>query len=403
MAHVLIVGAGPAGAALAHVLAHRGIEVTLVERQRDFDREFRGEVLMPGGLQALEDMGLGKALADLSSRPQESLSFYLNGELVFEQTLGIEAFGGRHPAAVSQPALLEMLVAEAAKSPGFRFERGASVKDLIVESGRVVGVRARSEDGEKQLRADLVVGADGRASVVRRHGGFESRHSSPPLDVVWCKLPLPEDWMGFHFYAGRGHLMIGYRSWDDSLQLAWVILKGTFGELKSRGMDQWIEEMANHVTPRLADHLRANRGSVKKPFLLDAVSDCVRSWSVPGALVIGDAAHTMSPVGGQGLNIALRDSVVAANHLVPVLSESPVDTSCLDAALLAIEKERMLEVKVIQRIQALPPKVVLSRAWWGEPLRRVIAALLRRESLRSRIVGRVGMIPAGVTDVKLDV
>lgn len=403
MAHVLIIGAGPAGAGLAHLLAHRGIDVTLLERQSDFAREFRGEVLMPSGIEALEQMGLAEAMSDVPSQSLSSVEIYINGRLLFHQDLDGEDFERFPPTALSQPDLLEMLVTEARKSGRFSFERGASVKDLLVEEGRVVGVRARTREGDRLFRADLVVGADGRASVVRKQGGFRESHSSPPLDVVWCKLPCPDDWHAVRAYAGRGHLLVGYRTWDGQLQLGWVILKGTFGDIKSRGIEQWIEEMANHVTPDLAAHLRANSNAVKRPFLLDTASDCVENWSVPGALLIGDAAHTMSPVGGQGLNIALRDTIVAANHLVPVLSEPTLDSERLEAALRAIQAERMPEVRQIQRLQALPPRIVLSRAWWGEPVRRALGTVVRSPWVRSRLGPRMSAFPFGVTDVRLSV
>jgi 2-polyprenyl-6-methoxyphenol hydroxylase-like FAD-dependent oxidoreductase len=403
MTHVLIVGAGPAGAGLAHLLAHRGVEVTLLERQRDFAREFRGEVLMPSGIEVLEQMGLAEALRAVPCQIQDSISIYLNRRQLFEQTFSLEALRGHFPSAISQPGLLEILVGEAGKSPNFRFERGVSVKDLWIEGDRVVGVRGRSEEGERSWRADLVIGADGRASVVRKHGGFVARQVNPPMDVVWCKMPVPTDWEGAQLHAGRGHLLIGYRSWDGNLQLAWVILKGTFGELKSRGIDEWVAEMAQHVPPALAAHLRTHADSVTKPFLLDSVSDCVDRWSVPGALLIGDAAHTMSPVGGQGLNIALRDTIVAANHLVPVLTDAKLDVSRLAAALHRIEAERMPEVALIQRLQAQPPKVMLSRAWWGEPVRSLLGLLLRSERLRSVLARPASVFPFGSTEVRLRV
>jgi 2-polyprenyl-6-methoxyphenol hydroxylase-like FAD-dependent oxidoreductase len=403
MPHVLIVGAGPAGASLAHLLAHRSVRVTLLERQRDFAREFRGEVLMPSGIEALEQMGLEQPLAAVPSCALRSLAAYLNGRPLLRGELDAETFMGRPPQAVSQPGLLEMLVAEAAKSPQFRLVRGASVKDLLVEGDRVVGVRAQTDDGEQRLRADLVVGADGRASVVRKRGGLPARRVDQPMDIVWCKLPCPEDWLGARLYAGRGHLLIGYRTWDDSLQLAWVILKGTFGELRSRGIEQWIEEMANHVSTEFAAHLRAHADAVQKPFLLDAVCDCVERWSAPGVLLIGDAAHTMSPVGGQGINIALRDTIVAANRLVPVLSQPTLDPDRLDAALRGIEQERMPEVSRIQAMQADPPRVMLSRKWWGEPVRWTLAALLKRPIVQSLVGRRAAAFPFGITDVKLEV
>ena len=403
MSHVVIVGAGPAGASLGYLLTRRGIKVTLLERRRDFSREFRGEVLMPSGIAALEQMGLRMQLATVPSYTQQMIDVYLNKRLLLSEPLDTGSPEDLRFIAVSQPALLEMLVTEAGTSSSFKLIRGASVKELIRDDGRVAGVRIRTDDDEQELRADLVVGADGRNSVVRKQAELRARQVSAPMDIVWCKLPCPDDWRGVRAYAGRGHLLVAYHTWDDTLQLGWVILKGTFGDLRSRGIEQWVEEMANHVSPDFADHLRTHRDAVHKPFLLDTVSDCVDRWSTPGALVIGDAAHTMSPVGGQGINIALRDAIVAANHLVPVLSQPEPDGNALAAALDAVEAERMPEVQHIQTLQAQPPKVLLSRAWWGKPVRRIVGALLSKPAVRQRAAGRVSAFLYGVTEVQLEV
>jgi 2-polyprenyl-6-methoxyphenol hydroxylase-like FAD-dependent oxidoreductase len=403
MSRVVIVGAGPAGASLGYLLSKRGVEVTLLERRRDFAREFRGEVLMPSGVAALQQMGLGAQLAEVPTYSQRKIDAYLNGRLLLSESLELEGSEGPRFMAVSQPALLEMLVEESAESASFNLIRGASVKELLTDGGRVGGVRIRTDDTEQDLQADLVIGADGRNSIVRRQAGFKDSHLSPPMDIVWCKLPCPDGWQGVRAYAGKGHLLIAYHSWDHSLQLGWVIMKGTFGDLRSRGIEQWVEEMANHVSTDFAAHLRAHSNEVDKPFLLDAVSDCVDSWSRPGVLVIGDAAHTMSPVGGQGINIALRDAIVAANHLVPVLSQTVPGESELVAALKAIEAERMPEVSHIQALQAQPPKLLLSRAWWGEPVRRMAAMLLSKPAVRKKAAGRIGDFLYGVADVQLRV
>jgi 2-polyprenyl-6-methoxyphenol hydroxylase-like FAD-dependent oxidoreductase len=267
----------------------------------------------------------------------------------------------------------------------------------------VTGVRIRTDEEERVLQADLVVGADGRHSAVRREAGMPARHVSPPMDIVWCKLPRPAGWSGVRAYAGRGHLLFAYQTWDDNLQLGWVILKGTFGELRSRGMEQWVAQMADHVSPDLAAHLRAHQDAVQKPFLLESVSDCVERWSTPGVLLIGDAAHTMSPVGGQGINIALRDTIVAANHLVPVFSGPQPGPDELQQALTAIEAERMPEIRQIQALQAQPPKVLLTRAWWGEPVRRLVGVLIGIPAFRARAGGTAELFFNGVARVELAV
>ena len=191
---VAIVGAGPAGAGLALLLASRGVPVTLIERQLDFEREFRGEVMMPSGLEALDAMGVRVEETALPQRRPTELEIYVERRRVLRLTASAALFGGRTPLMVSQPALLEHLVALAGRCEGFLFLRGAAVRDLLRENGRVSGVRVETPQGEQQLAARLVVGADGRASVVRRRGGFEARQRGTPLDIVWTRLPWPEGW-----------------------------------------------------------------------------------------------------------------------------------------------------------------------------------------------------------------
>jgi 2-polyprenyl-6-methoxyphenol hydroxylase-like FAD-dependent oxidoreductase len=400
MAHAIVVGAGPAGASLAFLLADRGIEVTLLERQRDFAREFRGEVLLPGGIDALQQMGLGERLQGVPQAQPKTVSLYFNQRLVLEAALDPAFFAGRPALAVSQPALLEALVDEAAKRPTFHLLRGALVRDLLREGGRIVGVRAQTENGERTLRGDLVIGADGRASVIRRRGGFGAEEQAPPMDVVWCKVPALGDFRDARAYVGRGHLLVAYHTWDGHLQIAWAILKGTFGEIRRGGIEQWVEEMAAHVTPDLGQHLRAHQGALVHPFLLDVISDRVRHWTLPGALLIGDAAHTMSPVGAQGLNVALRDAVVAANHLVPALRSS-AEAHSIDAAARRVEEERYPEISAVQRAQAIPPRFVFSRAFWGEPLRDLIALGLRTGLGRRVAVRQASLFAFGAGPVKL--
>ena len=318
---VVIVGAGPAGASLAYLLARNGVPVTLLERRRDFAREFRGEILMPSGMDAFEQMGLLDDLLGLPGHVPQNLTLYMNTQPVLSVDLTATGVPDNvRFMAVSQVALLEMLVAKADVFENFQFMRGAAIRGLQHdEAGRLNGVRIHMDDEERELPASLVIGADGRNSVVRREAGFGLSHAAPPLDIVWIKLPCPQDWLGVRAYAGRGHLLVAYRTWGDGLQLGWVILKGTFKALRDAGLDAWVDEMCNQVTDDLAEHIRAHRHAIERPFLLDVVSDRVESWWAPGIMVIGDAAHAMSPVGGQGINIALRDAVVAANHLVPLL------------------------------------------------------------------------------------
>ena len=398
---VLIVGAGPAGAGLAYLLARCGIQVTLLERQRDFAREFRGEVLQASGVQALESMGLRDALAGVPAHTPPVAELYSNRKRFLSLELDPDWFDGRMPVAISQPGLLEMLVAEGEKHPGYECLRGATVRDVLRAGERLAGVRVAHADGEREIRCDLLIGTDGRASVVRKRAPVRARALDVPMDIVWCKVPCPDFVPGVRAYLGHGHLLIAYRTWDGSLQIGWVILKGHFGELKRQGIEHWVEQMADHVSEDLATHLRDHVDAVRNPFLLDCLADRVERWSVPGGLLLGDAAHVMSPVGGQGLNIALRDAIVAANHLVPALRTGDPDQ--IDAAGAAIEAERLPEVELIQRQQAVPPRIVLSRSWWGEPVRGLVAKLLSTRFGQLRAAPLASLFQFGSSEVELRV
>ncbi len=389
---VIIVGAGPVGATLALLLARDGIRVLLLERQRNFEREFRGEIVLPTGNDALEEMRLTEIVRSVPFTRADRIKFYMDRKPVFEGRLDPEVLGGEF-LAVSQPALLERLVAEGEKYPHFEFRRGAGVMEVLEENGRACGVRVREKEGESRISGRLIIGTDGRASVVRRDSKIPVRRDRVVLDVVWCKFPPLVDtddpsyagnWI--RAYAGGGHLLVSYISHDGNIQVGWIILKGTYGDLRDRGMEQWIDAMANHVSPELGDHFRQHAGAITHPFLLDTASDCVTAWSAPGLLLLGDAAHTISPVGGQGINVGLRDSLVAANHLVPALRGG--DETEIEAACRAVEAERIDEVREIQRLQSLPPKVVLGMAWWARLIRRMVPHLIERPRVQQAALGR---------------
>lgn len=401
--HVIVVGAGPAGAVLSHLLATRGIRVTLFERQTDFAREFRGEALAPSGLEVLASLDMDAALEKVPQVVPQVLEFYANRKRVFRVEPDL-ADSAAQPRIVSQPALLEAIVADAEGRGDLSFERGASVKELLHEDGRVSGVRVRTAQGERRLEADLVVGCDGRSSIVRRQASFEVESEELPMDILWCKLPAPASWHGearLQFCIGRGHLFICYISYDGLLQTAWIIPKGTYGELRERGFSEVVDDMAVHVPSDLSDHLREHRDQLVHPFLLSTAADRVCHWSVPGALVLGDAAHTMSPVGGQGINIALRDAVVAANHLASVLRAGG-SSDAIDAAALRIGLERAPEVVFIQALQARPPRVIMARTWWAEVLLQ-LPKLLRFAPVRGLATRIARPMLFGTTDVVLRV
>jgi 2-polyprenyl-6-methoxyphenol hydroxylase-like FAD-dependent oxidoreductase len=409
-ASIVIVGAGPAGAMLALLLARRGIDVTLIERQRDFEREFRGEVLMPSGIEVFRQAGLADQFAKLPTNGLHRVRLFNRRQQILHVDLSQVLGRGNAFTAVSQPAMLEMVCTESSRHSSFQLERGTTMRELIVENERVVGVEIASGGTSRQIRADLVIGADGRASTVRRRSGLETFRRPQAFDIVWCKVPAPNHdspsaFDGASVFLGNNHFSLAFPTFGDQLQIAWVIRKGAIGELRSRGIEQWIEEMANHVTADFGEHLRANIRRITQPFLLDVICDLMPVWTKPGLLLIGDAAHPMSPVGAQGINIALRDAVVAANHLVKAASESTSDQLCdgLDAAATAIQAERMPEVRTIQRMQQFPPRLLFANRVISSSFIAMIPLLATSGLVNATARRFVQRLAFGVSDVQLNV
>jgi 2-polyprenyl-6-methoxyphenol hydroxylase-like FAD-dependent oxidoreductase len=376
---VLIVGAGPAGATLAFMLASRGIRTTLVEREISFARVFRGEALMPLGVDALYQMGLGEVLSELPTRDVESWEFYVDGQCLFRVPEPREELGRRAVRVVSQPAFLERVVVEASGHPSFSFVPGATVRKLLKEEGRVVGVLAETAGGARELRADLVIGCDGRGSVVRTRSGLDLELLPESYDVLWFKMPAPERLRGrcsVMMFGTVRHTALCYTSWDDRLQYALLLQKGGYRALRAA---DWAEELGEPLPGWLAEHVRSARDRFEGPVRLNVLVGRCPSWSAPGLLLLGDAAHPMSPVRAQGINIALRDALVAANHLVPVFckGEGP---EAFDGAARAIQEEREPEVVRAQTLQLREAR--------GQANTRLRPAMIATAKLLAPVIGR---------------
>jgi 2-polyprenyl-6-methoxyphenol hydroxylase-like FAD-dependent oxidoreductase len=357
---VVVVGAGPAGACLALLLARAGVAVTLVEASTSLARQFRGEALMPSGLEALEAMGLTELLPALPQQPLQGWRFVVNGRDLFQAS---EPLGGdplRPCTLVSQPALLEALLEQASTCPSFVLERGQPVVDLLWCQDRVGGVRLR---GGRQLEADLVVAGDGRSSLLRQKAGLELVGGHSPIDLLWfqlaCPEPTPLDGCFTTLVGGEGVFSV-FESAAGGLQLGWVLDKDA--RVPNLTSDGWIERMAGLSPPELAAWLQQWRTGLSAPTRLAVQVGLATPWWRPGLLLLGDAAHPMSPVRAQGINMALRDAWVASARLLPLLTSGTVGPA-LDGVLAAIEAERRPEITTLQGLQA-------AEASRGERLRR---------------------------------
>ncbi|MGL5082860.1 MAG: FAD-dependent monooxygenase [Microcoleaceae cyanobacterium] len=402
MAQVVIVGAGPTGSALALVLVRCGIAVTLVEAAKDSYRVFRGEGLMPSGLDALEQMGLSTLLERIPHRPLDAWEFILGDQPLFRVD---EPMGATRPCTlVSQPPLLEALVAEAQLHEAFTLIQGVPVKDLRWQNDRVAGVKLA--DG-REISAELVIGTDGRASTIRERAGLQLVTQPKSIDVLWFKLAAHPRFVKENvFYsilnAGSG-FSVFHGAEVGKLHLAWVLSAEDKTNWKHRN---WPETLASLSPDWMAEHFRNTAETLESPIRLSVVVGRCPCWHQPGVMLLGDAAHPLSPVRAQGINLALRDVIVAANHLVPELTTGS-NLTALDLALPRIQAEREPEIIQAQRLQA-------QEARQGELLRThgIVRSLLMqlvqqspllRQKLQESWIKRQKELRQGVTQVSLRV
>jgi len=357
----VVVGGGPGGAVLALLLARKGVDVTLLEAHPDFDREFRGDTLHPSVMEIMDQLGLADGLLEL--RHSKISSFTIQTDEGPFSPIDLSRLKTKFPyvTVMPQTSFLEFVTGEARKYPNFRLVMGARARELVEEDGAVRGVRYESENGWHEVRASLVVGADGRGSRVRRLAGIEPKKTSPPMDVLWFRLPRePGDAEGIVGQFGRGHIAVMLDR-EDHWQAGYVIPKGTFPELRHEGIGELRRQFAELI-PEFADRLE-HLTDWRKVSLLSVESSRCPTWHKPGLLLIGDAAHVMSPVTGVGINYAVQDAVSAANILDGPLRESQGRLVVVDEKhLAAVQRRRELPTRVIQAFQAQIQKNVLAPA-----------------------------------------
>lgn len=386
-----IVGGGPAGAVLALLLARQGIPIMLLEAHKDFDRDFRGDTIHPSVMEIMDELGLADRLLQLPHAKMRQITIKTEAESV---TLAeFSRLKTRYPYIMMLPQVrfLEFIIEEAKSYPNFQLVLGANVQELIEKDGVIRGVRYRGHGGWHEVRAMLIVGADGRHSRIRQLTGFEPVQTSPPMDVLWFRLPQkledPEGGMG---RIGRGHILAMLRR-SDSWQIAYVIPKGGYQQIRTAGLEVLRQSIAE-VAPELSDHVQ-NLKDWSQVAFLSVESNCLKRWYLPGLLLIGDAAHVMSPVGGVGINYAIQDAVVAANVLSKPLQAGNVQMG----DLAKVQHQREWQTRIIQAFQSLVQQQIFARVLnSGQPFKP--PALLRVPILRDLPVRLIafGVLPAHV-------
>ncbi len=380
-----IAGGGLAGMMLGFLLARAGVDVVVLEKHADFFRDFRGDTIHPSTLELMYELGLLEEFLKLPHQKVERLSAQVGDVRVRLIDLTHLPTHCKYVALMPQWDFLNFLAAHGKRYRTFHLHMRAEATDLIEQGGRVVGLRAKTPDGEVAIRADLVIGADGRHSTVRDRAGFKGDDYGAPMDVLWFRLPRrPSDETETFGHVEAGAMMIMLDR-GDYWQCAFVIPKGGIDRVQAAGLDAFRKRVVM-MSPFLADRVGELRSwdDVK---LLSVTVDRLRQWWRPGLLCIGDAAHAMSPIGGVGVNLAVQDAVAAANRLAAPLKASTVS----DGDLSAIQARRIFPVRFTQALQLTMQNQLISRVLAGRerPKPPLILKLFDWIALLRRIPARL--------------
>jgi 2-polyprenyl-6-methoxyphenol hydroxylase-like FAD-dependent oxidoreductase len=340
-----VVGGGPAGIVLGYLLARNGIQVTVLEKHQDFFRDFRGDTVHPSTLEVLKELGL---LDEFLSLPHEQVSSL--GVIVGDSFFQVADF--RHVpttckfvALMPQWDFLNFLSGHAKKFPSFQLLMQHEATDLLREGERILGVVANHQGQVVQIRADLVVGCDGRHSITRKAAGFEVIEHGVPIDVLWFRISRrpddPSQVLGNVNY-GKALILINR---SDYFQAGLIIAKGSFNQIQGGGL-QALRADIRSIAPYLGERVNELQDWDQIKILTVQINR-LRRWYRPGLLCIGDAAHAMSPAGGVGINLAIQDAIATANLLTSPLQ----DSTLTEASLAAVQCRRELPTRLTQAIQ----------------------------------------------------
>jgi 2-polyprenyl-6-methoxyphenol hydroxylase-like FAD-dependent oxidoreductase len=359
-----IAGGGPAGMMLGFLLARAGVDVVVLEKYPDFFRDFRGDTVHPSTLELMYELGVLDDFLKLPHQKVETLTAQVGAEHLTMVDFRHLPTHCKYIALMPQWDFLNFLAEHGKRYKTFDLHMNTEATDLIEEGGRVVGLRAKGPDGMLTIRADLVVGCDGRHSTVREKSGLQSEDYGAPMDVLWFRMSRNQndttDTFG-HIEAGRMMIMLDR---GDYWQCAYVIPKGIAEKIQAEGLEAFRKRVTD-MSPFLADRIGELKSwdDIK---LLSVAVDRLQRWWRPGLICIGDAAHAMSPIGGVGINMAVQDAVAAANRLAGPLRNGSVTTEDLHA----IQERRTLPVRFTQWLQLTIQKRIISRVLGMESQQR---------------------------------
>lgn len=340
-----IVGGGPAGMMAGFLLARAGVDVVVLEKHRDFLRDFRGDTIHPSTLELMHELGLLDEFLTLSHQKAHALRGQIGRETIEIADFSHLPTKCRFIVLMPQWDFLDFIAKHAAAFRQFTLRQRVAATGLIEDAGRIVGVRAQAPEGIVEINADLVIGADGRHSTVRSAAGLAVDEFGAPMDVLWFRLPRrPDDPRQPLGIFRSGHILVLIDR-GDAWQCGYVIPKGSIDRLRQTGV-QAVRDAVARMAPFVAERTAEIR-TLDDLKLLTVAVDRLRRWHRPGLLCIGDAAHAMSPIGGVGINLAIQDAVAAANILAGPLRERRVT----DGLLRQVQARREFPTRVTQRLQ----------------------------------------------------
>jgi 2-polyprenyl-6-methoxyphenol hydroxylase-like FAD-dependent oxidoreductase len=351
-----IAGGGPAGMMLGFLLVRAGIDVIVLEKHKDFLRDFRGDTIHPSTLELMHELGLLDEFLKVPHQEVSRLTFQVGAERIPMVDFRHLPTRCKFVALMPQWDFLDFLAKQGRRYSHFNLRMETEATDLISDGGRVMGLRARTPAGDLEIRAELVVGCDGRHSTMRQSAKLDVEDVGAPIDVLWFRLSRKAsdtEETGGHIEAGR---MLVTLNRGDYWQCAYVIPKGGIETVKREGLAAFRDRVSE-IEPFLKDRV-GELNSFDDIKLLTVAIDRLRQWHRPGLLCIGDAAHAMSPVGGVGVNLAVQDAVAAANILAEPLRAGSVTA----AHLAAVQARRAFPMQVIQRMQVIVQNKLLSPA-----------------------------------------
>ncbi|WP_200914689.1 FAD-dependent oxidoreductase [Bradyrhizobium viridifuturi] len=389
-----VVGGGPAGMMLGYLLGRAGVDVVVLEKHADFFRDFRGDTVHPSTLQVMDELGLIDGFLKLPHQDIQKLDGMFGGTSV--RIADLSRLSVKYPFIAMMPQwdFLNFLRESGKRFASLKVLMNAEATDLMRRGDAVAGVRANAPDGPIDIEADLVIGCDGRHSIVRERAGLAVEEIGAPMDVLWFRVGRrPDETENLFARIDHGKMMVTFDR-GDYWQCAYVIAKGQYEAVKARGLPALLDDVL-----RLAPILKAGIADVKSfddVKLLTVAINRLTRWTLPGLLCIGDAAHAMSPIGGVGVNLAVQDAVATANVLAAKLVHGVPSENELDA----VRRRREFPVRVTQRMQVIAQDNIISAALKAgdQPVPfalRLITAMPWLQGLTARLVA-VGVRPEHV-------